>query len=88
MTDLESSLTAMDWLPRLSVGGALSTGRMQSNLETKEETNMRMGFANFGRYDFDPENQVVENTPQRDAKPTYSYANLITFAVNRFIQTF
>ena len=86
MTDLESSLTAMDWLPRLSVGGALATGHMQTTMEAKdEETNMRMGFANFGRYEYDPENQVVENSVQRDAKPTYSYANLITFAVNRLI---
>ena len=85
MTDLESSLTAMDWLPRLSVGGALSTGRMQTAPAVNEETNMRMGFANFGRFEYDPNSKTIDSVPVRDGKPPYSYANLITFAVNRLV---
>lgn len=81
-----SSLTAMDWLPRLSVGGALA-GNMGSKLDSSGNKvpgghiAMRKGpnspLDTNATYD-----DTSQNIPPRDGKPPYSYANLITFAIN------
>jgi len=68
MADLESSLTAIDWLSRLSVG--------VRNL-TEERTSVSCEEV-VG--DGDMESDVEEGG--HDSKPAYSYANLITLAIN------
>ena len=82
---LDSSLTAMDWLPRLSVGGALSGATMGAKCDATgkliiNHTPMRKAPNSPLDTDAVLENDV--HTPQKDGKPPYSYANLITFAIN------
>ena len=76
MAELESSLTAMDWLPRLSVGGALNggkgggPGKIGSGLNRDPNSTEEGGGTD------------TNDGQQKDGKPPYSYANLITFAIN------
>ena len=74
MAELESSLTAMDWLPRLSVGGALTGGKGGGPGKLGSGLNRDPNAPDDGSGDTD--------SPQKDGKPPYSYANLITFAIN------
>lgn len=81
---LESSLTSMDWLPRLSVGGALS-GVGGKNGSLKSPTDATKGNVAMRKPPSSPidTNATYEDTQQqKDGKPPYSYANLITFAIN------
>ena len=71
MADLESSLTAIDWLSRLSVGAANLTGDKSTVL----------GQDGGGDGDMDSEGEDYSGSC-RDSKPAYSYANLITLAIN------
>jgi len=71
MADLESSLTAIDWLSRLSVGVTSVTGD-KSNVSCRDA-------GGNGYMDSDGEDYTGSG---RDSKPTYSYANLITFAIS------
>ncbi|XP_037783548.1 forkhead box protein J3-like [Penaeus monodon] len=69
MAELNRSLTAMDWLPRLNARGALSAGGIWL-----EGVN-------------DPPELVQADSstppsPPTNSKPPYSYANLITLAIN------
>ncbi|XP_066936339.1 forkhead box protein J2-like [Clytia hemisphaerica] len=79
MAKLNSSLTAMDWLPQLSVGGALTTGNPANINQTQPmKATQRVPFGQFdvtAKYD---------GTSERfgKSKPPYSYANLIAFAIN------
>lgn len=66
MADMESSLTAIDWLSRLP------------NL-TGDRSNASGDAGCDGDMDSDGEEC---GGPGRDNKPAYSYANLITFAIN------
>ena len=87
---LESSLTAMDWLPRLSVGGALS-GSGGSKLDSSGgkvaggHLAMRKGpnspLDTNATYD-----DSSQSATPKDGKPPYSYANLITFAINSSVK--
>ena len=90
MAELESSLTAMDWLPRLSVGGA-----MAGNNNNKPGANPTDGMIKNGTGQIairkspgsplDPSatlDSSDQQQNQKDGKPPYSYANLITFAIN------
>jgi len=69
MAELESSLTAIDWLPRLSVGVAHLSG---------ERSN---GPGQDGG-DLDSDAEDGNGSARADSKPAYSYAHLITFAIN------
>ena len=70
MADLESSLTAIDWLSRLSVGaGGLGGSRSNDSGQ------------NGGDGDMDSDGDDCSG-PGRESKPAFSYANLITFAIN------
>ena len=81
MAELESSLTAMDWLPRLTVGGALAGGKNGAG---------GLGSGKLGSAGGTNGNSTGDGCggdsngdgPQKDGKPPYSYANLITFAIN------
>ncbi|XP_076056494.1 uncharacterized protein LOC143034391 [Oratosquilla oratoria] len=69
MAELNRSLTAMDWLPRLNARGALNASGV---------------WLDGGN---DPPELVQADSstppsPPRDSKPPYSYANLITLAIN------
>lgn len=76
MAELESSLTAMDWLPRLNVGGALSGGKGIAGGPLGSGLNRNTNCAEDGSED------TNTGGTQKDGKPPYSYANLITFAIN------
>jgi len=71
MADLESSLTAIDWLSRLSVGATDLTG-IRNNASGQDAS---------GDGDMDSDGEDC-GACGRDSKPAYSYANLITFAIN------
>ena len=83
-SDLDRSLTAMDWLPRLSVGGALgnatAVGRADASKLTVGHTAMRK--APNSPLDTTAMLDCDSHQQQKDGKPPYSYANLITFAIN------
>ena len=86
MAELESSLTAMDWLPRLSVGGAMagnSSSKTDSTTTKVAGGHIAMRKGPNSPLDtsatFDEDSQTCQ---QKDGKPPYSYANLITFAIN------
>uniref|UniRef100_A0A3B4AVK5 Fork-head domain-containing protein n=1 Tax=Periophthalmus magnuspinnatus TaxID=409849 RepID=A0A3B4AVK5_9GOBI len=64
-SELESSLTSMDWLPQLSMRAHHGTG-------SKKITHLDQNTT------LDQE----EAAQHRDGKPPYSYASLITFAIN------
>ena len=70
MADLESSLTAIDWLSRLSVGAVNSVGN-RDNSESGQDG---------GDGDMDSDGEDCGG-PGHESKPAYSYANLITFAI-------
>ena len=71
MADLESSLTAIDWLSRLSVGVGNLPGDRSSGSQTEANRD--------GELDSDGDECGGSG---REVKPAYSYANLITFAIN------
>jgi len=72
MADLESSLTAIDWLSRLSVGAVNLVGNRSNECGQ-----------DGGDGDMDSDGDDC-SAPGRESsnKPAYSYANLITFAIN------
>ncbi|KAB7501448.1 Forkhead box protein J3 [Armadillidium nasatum] len=72
MAELNKSLTAMDWLPRLNAKGALPGG---------------IGGCNMTWTEGDPKSECIQAdsstpSPPVNGKPPYSYANLINFAIN------
>lgn len=88
---LESSLTSMDWLHTINAVPGLpqkiGTGKSEVNnngLASKSST----GGTSHSSDEFEQDDssqdspRLTGNTPQKDGKPPYSYANLITFAVN------
>lgn len=87
MADLESSLTAMDWLPRLTVGGAMAgavgkDGVSNGQLTKTQGGNIALRKAPNSPLDTNATLDQNDATSHRDGKPPYSYANLITFAIN------
>ena len=80
---LESSLTSMDWLPRLSVGGAIS-GSGPKNGPQKSSNDPSKGTIAMRKPPSSPldTSATYEDSQPKDGKPPYSYANLITFAIN------
>uniref|UniRef100_A0A673AUK9 Forkhead box J3 n=1 Tax=Sphaeramia orbicularis TaxID=375764 RepID=A0A673AUK9_9TELE len=63
-SELESSLTSMDWLPQLSMRAAIQKADKISHLDPATTLDQE------------------EAAQHRDGKPPYSYASLITFAIN------
>lgn len=87
MADLESSLTAMDWLPRLTVGGAMAGAVGKDSVSNGQLTKTQGGNIALRKAPNSPldTNATLDQndaTNHRDGKPPYSYANLITFAIN------
>ncbi|XP_071805147.1 forkhead box protein J3-like [Asterias amurensis] len=85
---LTSSLTAMDWLPRLSVGGALNGGGIhgKNQQERNSLVDQSKGTIPMRKSPSSPHDTSAtwDDSQQaaKDGKPPYSYANLITFAIN------
>ncbi|XP_067382543.1 forkhead box protein J3-like isoform X5 [Channa argus] len=83
-SELESSLTSMDWLPQLSMRAAIQ----------KTGTGHHHGHHHHGHHHMHgPGKKITHLDPgttldqeeaaqHRDGKPPYSYASLITFAIN------
>lgn len=87
MAELESSLTAMDWLHRLKVGGAMSGGNLVGTSATGDSLsktqNGQLALRKAPNSPHDPTATWEQSqVPVKDGKPPYSYANLITFAIN------
>lgn len=81
--ELDRSLTAMDWLPRLSVRGTLEGAGNNNKLSTT--SGLLTGPAALRKSAGSPLEMTSLDEPvppQKDGKPPYSYANLITFAIN------
>ncbi len=84
---LDSSLTAMDWLPRLSVGGAMAGAAGKAGANTDAQNKINGGVQAIRKAPNSPldTNATLDSNDvqqQKDGKPPYSYANLITFAIN------
>lgn len=88
MAELESSLTAMDWLHRLRVGGAMGgagLGGPNGSLDPLSKASGGQLAMRKGPNSPLDTNATYDNQGhqiQKDGKPPYSYANLITFAIN------
>ncbi|KAL5251792.1 hypothetical protein ACHWQZ_G014814 [Mnemiopsis leidyi] len=76
--DLSASLTAMDWLPRLSAGGAMNN--ISHSTYVLDAPKARK--ANSHIVDINAKYVPTEESQNPSVKPPYSYANLITFAIN------
>ncbi|XP_050017389.1 forkhead box protein J3 isoform X4 [Alexandromys fortis] len=75
-SELESSLTSMDWLPQLTMRAAIQKSDATQNAHG---TGMSKKNALL-----DPNTTLDQEEVQqhKDGKPPYSYASLITFAIN------
>ena len=86
MAELNSSLTAMDWLPKLSVGTALSSANAKMSNNNNDPSKDKSPFRKPPSSPLDPNATLDDDEAQqhktRESKPPYSYANLITFAIN------
>lgn len=86
MADLNSSLTAMDWLPKLSVGTALNSANSKMTNNNNDPSRDKSPFRKPPSSPLDPNATLDDDEAQqhktRESKPPYSYANLITFAIN------
>ncbi|XP_066977878.1 uncharacterized protein [Macrobrachium rosenbergii] len=72
MAELNSSLTAMDWLPRLNACGAFGAGGSAPWLDGVVGDSPELVQADSS----------TPPSPPTTSKPPYSYANLITLAIN------
>ncbi|KAM6980399.1 forkhead box protein J3 [Aplochiton taeniatus] len=77
-SELESSLTSMDWLPQLTMRAAIQKADAQGG--------GHHGGPGMGKKSamLDPNTTLDQEEVQqhKDGKPPYSYASLITFAIN------
>lgn len=76
--DLSASLTAMDWLPRLSAGGAMNN--ISHSAYVLDAPKVRK--TNSHIVDINAKYVPTKESQNPSVKPPYSYANLITFAIN------
>ena len=83
MADLNSSLTAMDWLPQLGVGGPISSPSADDSLKPRFALRQVPGSTLDTTATLDQQQAKLH---QGKNKPPYSYANLITFAINSTIK--
>ena len=79
MAELDSSLTAMDWLPQLGVGGPMSSPSADDSLKPRFALRQVPGSTLDTTATLDQQQAKMH---QGKNKPPYSYANLITFAIN------
>ncbi|XP_078414273.1 forkhead box protein J3 isoform X2 [Cetorhinus maximus] len=73
-SELESSLTSMDWLPQLTMRAAIQKADAAQNVAgggVAKKTPL-----------LDPNTTLDQDAQNKDGKPPYSYASLITFAIN------
>ncbi|KAK3749598.1 hypothetical protein RRG08_014574 [Elysia crispata] len=83
MADLGSSLTKMDWLHRLRVGGPMGGSGINGAQGTPDAIGRSPNQVGSRSSPDDLDNyEHSGQTPQRDGKPPYSYANLIMHAIN------
>ncbi|XP_034029093.1 forkhead box protein J3-like [Thalassophryne amazonica] len=86
-SELESSLTSMDWLPQLSMRAAIQkadTGHHHGHLHGQYHGHIHghgLG-KKISHLDRGTTLDQEEAAQHRDGKPPYSYASLITFAIN------
>ncbi|XP_041128963.1 forkhead box protein J3-like [Polyodon spathula] len=75
-SELESSLTSMDWLPQLTMRAAIQKADATQNAHGPGMTKKNALL--------DPNTTLDQEEVQqhKDGKPPYSYASLITFAIN------
>lgn len=75
-SELESSLTSMDWLPQLTMRAAIQKSDATQNAHGT-------GISKKNAL-LDPNTTLDQEEVQqhKDGKPPYSYASLITFAIN------
>ncbi|XP_043531605.1 forkhead box protein J3 isoform X4 [Chiloscyllium plagiosum] len=73
-SELESSLTSMDWLPQLTMRAAIQKADAAQNVAGG-------GIAKKTPL-LDPNTTLDQDAQNKDGKPPYSYASLITFAIN------
>uniref|UniRef100_A0A1A8IKV5 Forkhead box J3 n=3 Tax=Nothobranchius kuhntae TaxID=321403 RepID=A0A1A8IKV5_NOTKU len=87
-SELESSLTSMDWLPQLSMRAAIQkadVGHHHGHLGYHRHHMLHHGHGPGKKMvHLDPGTTLdqEEAALHRDGKPPYSYASLITFAIN------
>ncbi|CAM9383576.1 unnamed protein product [Lampetra planeri] len=91
-SELESSLTSMDWLPQIALQTAAAASKHSasasgagSGSDSSSGTLRRTPGSPAGaaRSSSEPdESPQACSTGSKDGKPPYSYANLITFAIN------
>ena len=81
----------MDWLPRLSVGGAMAgvAGKAAGQHGPDSAGKLNGGCQALRKAPNSPldtnatlDSNEAQHHQQKDGKPPYSYANLITFAIN------
>ncbi|XP_048739243.1 forkhead box protein J3-like isoform X2 [Ostrea edulis] len=85
MAELGASLTDMKWLHELSVGGAMTGGNVNKDgtqISKAHGGQVPMRKAPNSPLDTSATLDKEEASNHRDGKPPYSYANLITFAIN------
>ncbi|XP_067826674.1 forkhead box protein J3 isoform X2 [Heptranchias perlo] len=73
-SELESSLTSMDWLPQLTMRAAIQKADAAQNVAGSGVTKKTPLL--------DPNTTLDQDAQNKDGKPPYSYASLITFAIN------
>ena len=82
MTDLEASLTSMDWLPKLSMTAAgignfsPPTSKSESSSDSRASKNIQSVSSSVVHA------EPVDYKSDPTAKPSHSYAHLITMAIN------
>ncbi|KAM9342680.1 forkhead box protein J3-like [Pholidichthys leucotaenia] len=93
-SELESSLTSMDWLPQLSMRAAIQKADTGHHHHGHHHHHHHHGFHHHHHgHHHGPGKKIVHLDPgttldqeeaaqHRDGKPPYSYASLITFAIN------
>lgn len=86
-SELESSLTSMDWLPQLGMRAAIQKadmGHHHSHVGHHHHHHMHHHGLGKKMVHLDPGTTLdqEEAAQHRDGKPPYSYASLITFAIN------
>nr|XP_020471256.1 forkhead box protein J3-like [Monopterus albus] len=84
-SELESSLTSMDWLPQLSMRAAIQKAGTGHHHHVHHHHTHHPGHGPAKKIaHLDPGTTLdqEEAAQHRDGKPPYSYASLITFAIN------
>lgn len=82
MADLGSSLTKMDWLHKLRVGGPMGSPAFHGAPGTADAIGRLSGQLGIPSCPNSPGSYDHGVQPHKDGKPPYSYANLIMHAIN------